>query len=328
MTSKATKDWASRPGQRGRCSIYARGLASCPNAPRGAIDGECLFEGLSRWQRRLYGRRVGKDPAPPHRHGRVEEYEEAGGLPQHEEVLSHGKVSDTCDSVNFCSLISHSQCACSNWQAVQATYRLEDEAKEQSRSLETERNKRLDATQTLKNSEADLTKAKEEAYDLGVVETQATLKAQIPRVCRLYCSLFWNEVLKQAGVEASSNLWKVEKVYYPPAIRETTPANSEAESALEEAETARPEAALAVTTPNEPAEGGGLPGATEAHGSLNPEAPQEAAESTAGAQASHAEEPALLVQSLQIVPPADVSKGLEVTPAQLPKEGVKIKLKK
>ena len=170
--------------------------------------------------------------------------------------------------------------------------------------------------------------SKEEAYDLGVVETQATLKAQIPRVCRLYCSLFWNEVLKQAGVEASSNLWKVEKVYYPPAIRETTPANSEAESALEEAETARPEAALAVTTPNEPAEGGGLPGATEAHGSLNPEAPQEAAESTAGAQASHAEEPALLVQSLQIVPPADVSKGPEITPAQLPKEGVKIKLKK
>ena len=31
-------------------------------------------------------------------------------------------------------------------------------------------------------------KAEEEAYDLGVAETQATLKAQVPRVCRLYCS--------------------------------------------------------------------------------------------------------------------------------------------
>ena len=31
-------------------------------------------------------------------------------------------------------------------------------------------------------------KAKEEAYDLGVAETQATLKAQVPGVCRLYCS--------------------------------------------------------------------------------------------------------------------------------------------
>ena len=31
-------------------------------------------------------------------------------------------------------------------------------------------------------------KAEEEAYDLGVAETQAILKAQVPRVCRLYCS--------------------------------------------------------------------------------------------------------------------------------------------
>ena len=30
-------------------------------------------------------------------------------------------------------------------------------------------------------------KAEEEAYDLGVAETQATLKAQVPGVCRLYC---------------------------------------------------------------------------------------------------------------------------------------------
>ena len=31
-------------------------------------------------------------------------------------------------------------------------------------------------------------KAEEEAYDLGVAETQATFKAQVPGVCRLYCS--------------------------------------------------------------------------------------------------------------------------------------------
>ena len=31
-------------------------------------------------------------------------------------------------------------------------------------------------------------KANEEAYDLEVAKTQATLKAQVPRVCRLYCS--------------------------------------------------------------------------------------------------------------------------------------------
>ena len=31
-------------------------------------------------------------------------------------------------------------------------------------------------------------KAEEEGYESGVAETQALLKAQIPSVCRLYCS--------------------------------------------------------------------------------------------------------------------------------------------
>ena len=48
-------------------------------------------------------------------------------------------------------------------------------------------------------------KGKEETYDLSVAETQATLKAQIPGVCRLYYSQVWNKALKQAGVEASSD---------------------------------------------------------------------------------------------------------------------------
>ena len=63
-------------------------------------------------------------------------------------------------------MISHLSCVCSNWQAVQANYRLEDEAKEQSKSLELERNKRVDAAQTLKNSKADLSKAKEELKEM------------------------------------------------------------------------------------------------------------------------------------------------------------------
>ena len=62
-------------------------------------------------------------------------------------------------------------------------------------------------------------KAEEKAYDLGVAETQATLKAQFPGVCRPYYSQVWNEALKQARVETSFDLWKVEHVYYPPAIR-------------------------------------------------------------------------------------------------------------
>ena len=62
-------------------------------------------------------------------------------------------------------------------------------------------------------------KAEEEGYKARVAETQALLKAQIPGVCRLYCSQVWDEALKRAGVEASSDLWKAESICYPPAIR-------------------------------------------------------------------------------------------------------------
>ena len=65
---------------------------------------------------------------------------------------------------------------------------------------------------------------------MGVAETQAALKAQVLGVCRLYCSQVWNETLKQAGVEAS-DLWKVEHVYHPPAIREAAASSFEVRDA-------------------------------------------------------------------------------------------------
>ena len=74
---------------------------------------------------------------------------------------------------------------------------------------------------------------------MGIVETQAALKTRVLGVCRLYCSHIWNEALKQTGVKASSDLWRVENVYYPPAIRETTPSNFEVGGAPEEAEATR-----------------------------------------------------------------------------------------
>ena len=82
-------------------------------------------------------------------------------------------------------------------------------------------------------------KAEEEGYEAGVADTQASLKAQIPGVCRLYCSQVWEEALKRARVEASSDLWKAENVFYPPAIRETASTNSKAMSAPQEAEAAQ-----------------------------------------------------------------------------------------
>ena len=66
-------------------------------------------------------------------------------------------------------------------------------------------------------------KAKEEAdkardeveqqgYEVGVAEIEDALKAEIPTICRTYCTLTWDKALNQAGVEASSMLRKEESV--------------------------------------------------------------------------------------------------------------------
>jgi len=85
-------------------------------------------------------------------------------------------------------------------------------------------------------AEAARDKAEEEGYETGVTETQASLKAQIPGVCRLYCSQVWEEALKQAMVEVSSDLWKTESVFYPLAICEIASASFEAMRDPQEAE--------------------------------------------------------------------------------------------
>ena len=53
-------------------------------------------------------------------------------------------------------------------------------------------------------------KAEQKGYDLGVVETEETLRAEVPAVCRIYCAQTWNEALNRAKVEASSELRKAD----------------------------------------------------------------------------------------------------------------------
>ena len=127
-------------------------------------------------------------------------------------------------------------------------------------------------------AECSKEKADEEAYDSGVAETQAALKAQVPGVCRLYCSQVWNKALKQAGVDASSNLWKIECVFYPPAIREDATLSSEVRDAPEEVEVASPGAALLITSPEVPAKESGPSGAAGIDEGQNPNTPKETVE--------------------------------------------------
>ena len=59
----------------------------------------------------------------------------------------------------------------------------------------------------------------QQGYDLRVAETEETLRAEVPAVCRIYYTHTWDKALNRAVVEASSELRKLENIYYPPAIR-------------------------------------------------------------------------------------------------------------
>ena len=143
-------------------------------------------------------------------------------------------------------------------------------------------------------AEAARDKAEEEGYETGVAETQASLKTQIPAVCRLYCSQVWEEALKRDGVDASSNLWKAESIFYPPAIRETASSSSEAMRDPQEASAAQSEVAQIIVPSDKSTDGGEPLDATKAPGDLNPEMSKEGAKPTVSAQIPNAEEPAIL----------------------------------
>ena len=103
------------------------------------------------------------------------------------------------------------------------------------RKLEEVENARNQVEKAMKEAEKareEAEKAREEAqqegYDIGVVEIEEALMAEVSRVCRNYCLQVWNEALNQAGVEASSVLRKAENVYYPPVIRAASSSSSKA----------------------------------------------------------------------------------------------------
>lgn len=297
-------------------------------------------------------------------------------------------------------------------QAVQATFRLQDVARDQGKAMDVEREKRLEATQVLKHSEADLAKAREElsamtsardtalsglvgfqkqaedyskrlaeaekqlktakelladlpkkvaaaesdkraaewardeavrakfkadqgreealankqeaeeeAYAAGMAETGAAFKVQVPGLCRRYSAEVWREALRQAGVEASSDLWKKENVYYPPAIREAIPSGSEAEEAAEETGAVTSEDTSVAEPVGELVQGSDPPeGAESGEGPIE-EAPQEVVKSTSEAEVPAAEEAAIPVTPSQAVPPGQSSEDLEATIVQPPAKG-------
>ena len=78
---------------------------------------------------------------------------------------------------------------------------------------------RMQAEEDKAKVEKERDKAKQHGYDVGVAETEDTLRAEVPAVCHAYCTQTWEEALNQAGVEASSELRKPESIIFPPALQ-------------------------------------------------------------------------------------------------------------
>ena len=71
--------------------------------------------------------------------------------------------------------------------------------------------------------------AEQKGYEIGVAETEETLRVEMPTVCRIYCAQTRDEALNRTGVEASSELRRPKNVFYPEAIRTSAPPSNQAE---------------------------------------------------------------------------------------------------
>ena len=77
---------------------------------------------------------------------------------------------------------------------------------------------KMQAEEDKVKAEKERDEAEQHGYDVGVAETEDALRAEVPAVCRAYCAQTWEEALNQAGVEASSELRKPERIIFPPAL--------------------------------------------------------------------------------------------------------------
>ena len=132
---------------------------------------------------------------------------------------------------------------------------------------------------------------------------------------------------KTSWVDASSNLWKAECVFYPPTIREDATPSFEVWDAPEEVEVASSGAALVITSPEVPAKESGPSGVAGTDEGQNSNTPKETVGSIGDDLVSHIEGPVIVVEALQSVPLGEGSKDPEISLAQPSQEGVKDKSK-
>ena len=78
---------------------------------------------------------------------------------------------------------------------------------------------RVEAEEAKAKAEKERDEADQHGYDVGVAETEDALRVEVPAVCRAYCTQTWEEALYRAGINASSELRKLENIIFPPTLQ-------------------------------------------------------------------------------------------------------------
>ena len=78
---------------------------------------------------------------------------------------------------------------------------------------------RKQAEEDKAKAEKERDEAEQHGYDVGVAKTEDTLRAEVPAVCRAYCTQTWEKALNRAGIDASSELRKPESIVFPLALQ-------------------------------------------------------------------------------------------------------------
>ena len=61
--------------------------------------------------------------------------------------------------------------------------------------------------------------AEQHGYDVGVAKIEDALRAEVPAVCRAYCTRTWQEDVNIVGIEASSEMRTPENIIFPLALQ-------------------------------------------------------------------------------------------------------------
>ena len=96
---------------------------------------------------------------------------------------------------------------------------LKQQLEEANKLKDLAKNAKLQAEEDKVKAEKEKDEAEQHGYDIGVAKTEDAIRAEVPVVCRAYCAQTWEEALNQAGVEASSELRKLESIIFPSALQ-------------------------------------------------------------------------------------------------------------